>query len=208
MLYIRYLSVLMVRGWLLLHACLLLVFWLLLTEWVIRSLCSSVVEISQKWQKIRRTCFVGVWKNLHRHMKMMPFSVRLTFRWVLTPRFSCILPRLGPMIGKRGFWCVMPWLSMWTICFTACLSLSRWCGKISENLSESPWKSPKIVSDRLQFPQKSPSDACQKPPRSPTIWSQNYAKLSREPPEIIPNTRPPQPVPTRSWPAQDPQNRR
>jgi len=59
--------------------------------------CKKLVEMTKK---IRRTCFVGVWKNLHRHKKMMPFSVRLTLRWVLEPRFSSIGPRLGSMVRR------------------------------------------------------------------------------------------------------------
>lgn len=129
-----------------------------------------------------------MWKNLHRHMKMMPFSVRLTLRWVLKPRFSSIGLRLGSMVRRGSVLCITLWLSMWIIYFAAFFSLSRRCGKISGNLSKPPRKSPKIISNRLQFPQNPPSDARQKPPQSPPKWFKNYVKLSRWPPEMIPIT--------------------
>lgn len=145
-----------------------------------------------------------MWKNLHRHKKMMPFSVRLTLRWVLEPRFSSIGPRLGSMVRRWRVLCIILWLSMRTICFAAFFSLSRRCGKISGNLSKPPWKSPKIISNRLQFPQNPPSDARQKPPRSPPKWFKNYVKLSREPPEMIPITPSFLPCPDPIKPAHDP----
>lgn len=146
-----------------------------------------------------------MWKNLHRHKKMMPFSVRLTLRWVLEPRFSSIGPRLGSMVRRWRVLCIILWLSMRTICFAAFFSLSRRCGKISGNLSKSPWKSPKIVSDRLQFPQKSPF---RHPSKATSITSKMIQKLrqalprtSRNDPDhpVLPTL--PRPDKARSWPA-------
>ena len=153
-----------------------------------------------------------MWKNLHRHKKMMPFSVRLTLRWVLEPRFSSIGPRLGSMVRRWRVLCIILWLSMWTICFAAFFSLSRRCGKISGNLSKPPWKSPKIISNRFQFPQNPPSDTRQKPPRSPPKWFKKLRQAlpvtSRNDPDrpVLPTL--PRPDKARSWPAWGPQNRR
>lgn len=153
-----------------------------------------------------------MWKNLHRHKKMMPFSVLLTLRWVLEPRFSSIGPRLGSMVRRWRVLCIILWLSMWTICFAAFFSLLRRCGKISGNLSKPPWKSPKIISNRFQFPPKSPFRC---PSKATSITSKMIQKLrqalprtSRNDPDrpVLPTL--PRPDKARSWPAWGPQNRR
>lgn len=53
--------------------------------------CKKLVEMTKNQKNL--LCR-GV-EKLHRHKKMMPFSVRLTLRWVLEPRFPASDPVLA-----------------------------------------------------------------------------------------------------------------
>lgn len=164
-----------------------------------------------------------MWKNLHRHMKMMPFSVCLTLRWVLEPRFSSIGPRLDSMVRRWRVLCVILWLSMETICFAVFFLFRADVGKSQEfsrnhpenppRLSQIVFNSPKIP---LQMPVKSHLDHLQNDSKTTSSSPQDLTKSSWSPPSSPPCSDPIKPrsspahdqLMIRSRPAQDPQNRR
>ena len=153
-----------------------------------------------------------MWKNLHRHKKMMPFSVRLTLRWVLEPRFSSIGPRLGSMVRRWRVLCIILWLSMWTICF-CCVFLSF--APMWKNLRKSLETTLKIPQDYLGSSSIPPKSPFRCPSKATSITSKMIQKLrqalpvtSRNDPDHPALPTLPRPDKTRSWPAWGPQNRR